>query len=139
MARARGAGTVHVIAHADGDALTLVVRDDGPGPPASGARRGVGLANTRDRLAQLYGDGAELRVEPGTDGGTTATIALPLRLAHPAAAAPAVTPAGHSRRDSCWNLVASAASPTMSTGRALRRHSQSSRSLARPRRRSSCS
>ena len=40
---------------------------------------------------------------------------------------------GHSSRDSCWNLVASAASPTMSTGRALRRHSQSSRSLARPR------
>jgi hypothetical protein len=59
------------------------VQDDGPGLPAAGAPqgRGIGLANTRARLGQLYGDAAELTVENGEQGGAVATMVLPYRLA----------------------------------------------------------
>lgn len=53
--RASG-GQVHVSATRDGEWLRIRVLDDGVGEPAGRARReGVGLGNTRARLAQLYG------------------------------------------------------------------------------------
>lgn len=52
------AGRLGVRARRKGDRLVVSVFDDGPGLPASGApeREGVGLANTRARLRQIYGD-----------------------------------------------------------------------------------
>jgi hypothetical protein len=51
-------------------------------PPAgdeSGRSRGVGLENTRRRLAQLYGAAAALRLDPLPRGnGTLVTVSLPL-------------------------------------------------------------
>jgi sensor histidine kinase YesM len=78
IARRADAGLLEVTAQRDGDALTLTVRDDGPGlgpsgPPATG----VGLANTRARLAALYGDRASLEIANGVGGGVLATIRLP--------------------------------------------------------------
>jgi two-component system, LytTR family, sensor kinase len=50
----RGHG--QVIARREGADLVLTVRDDGPGiGPAGAEPTGVGLANTRARLAALYG------------------------------------------------------------------------------------
>jgi hypothetical protein len=43
-----------------------------------GARWGIGLSNTRARLAQLYGDAAALGLE-AVHGGVTATVRLPFR------------------------------------------------------------
>ena len=40
---------------------------------------GLGLANTRARLKQLYGAEAELRTESHTDGGAVVTLVLPFR------------------------------------------------------------
>jgi len=69
-----------------GDRLRLEVRDNGPGvpdgPPAPAGRNGgggVGLANTRARLAQLYGVGHrfELANAPGGQGGAIATVEIP--------------------------------------------------------------
>ena len=39
---------------------------------------GVGLVNLQERLAAMYDDAAELRLEPGADGGVCATIELPM-------------------------------------------------------------
>jgi two-component system LytT family sensor kinase len=64
------------------DRLYLSVHDDGPGFPKTGEEtKGIGLANTRARLKQLYGDSALLTVANGEGRGATVTIAIPFRLA----------------------------------------------------------
>lgn len=79
-------GQVAISAAVEGGALRLVVRDDGPGPgattghwPASGA--GVGLRNTRARLAELYGAAQRFSLRPGPEGGAEAEVVLPARRA----------------------------------------------------------
>ena len=83
VARARGAGTVEIVARRAGGVLEVTVRDDGPGPgagaPNADGRGGVGVSNTRARLRQLYGADAGLRVSPGAAGGTEAVVTLPAR------------------------------------------------------------
>ncbi|MBC7898013.1 MAG: histidine kinase [Cytophagaceae bacterium] len=76
-----GPGVLSVQATRDGDRLRLVVQDDGVGmaPRASGSEPGVGLTNTRRRLAHLHGDAASLTVEPHVEGGTRVVVLLPLR------------------------------------------------------------
>ncbi|WP_043783989.1 sensor histidine kinase [Rubrivivax gelatinosus] len=58
--------------------LALVVEDDGAGFGASAAGTGLGLANIRERLAQLYGDRAALTLKARPGGGVSATITVPL-------------------------------------------------------------
>jgi signal transduction histidine kinase len=59
--------------------LVLTVRDNGPGlsdrPRPGGA--GVGLANTRERLRQLYGDEQRLDLVNAPEGGLEVSVALP--------------------------------------------------------------
>jgi two-component system LytT family sensor kinase len=82
-----GPGRVRITAHLRDDALELVVEDTGPGFPVGRAHRtGIGLANTRDRLAQLYGERAALRIGDAPEGGAVVTVTLPR------GAAPAVVP-----------------------------------------------
>ena len=71
-------GLLEVTAQRDGDTLVLTVRDDGPGlgPSGSAAMR-LGLANTRARLAALYGDRASLEIANAAGGGVVVTIRLP--------------------------------------------------------------
>jgi two-component system LytT family sensor kinase len=73
--------TIDVKASATNGTLTLVVSDNGPGlqPPARSAQSGIGLTNTRSRLARLYGDAARLAVEPADGRGVRVTVTLPLR------------------------------------------------------------
>jgi signal transduction histidine kinase len=75
----RGAGRVEVRARREGDRIVLSVRDDGPGPPAAGAEDGVGLANTRARLHQMYGDAQRLTLRAHESGGTVAEVEVPYR------------------------------------------------------------
>lgn len=58
------------------DALRPCVTDDGEGAPAEGGT-GLGLENTHNRLAILYGPEAVLEAGPTADG-YTAIISLPL-------------------------------------------------------------
>ena len=64
-----------------GDHLHVSVRDDGPGfrEKCTSGGLGLGLANTRARLKQLYGAGAELKTESPADGGAVVTLVLPFR------------------------------------------------------------
>jgi LytS/YehU family sensor histidine kinase len=78
IARRADAGLLEVTARRDGDTLVLTVRDDGPGlEPAGQPAAGVGLANTRARLAALYGDRATLEIANAAGGGVLVTIRLP--------------------------------------------------------------
>jgi len=72
-------GVIEIRAERAGAALHVTVRDDGPGfgaPGASGGM-GLGLANTRARLKQLYGADSELRTETAAQGGAVVTMILP--------------------------------------------------------------
>jgi LytS/YehU family sensor histidine kinase len=74
-------GFIEIRAARSGDALHVIVRDDGPGFTARGAGgMGLGLANTRARLKQLHGEAAELRTETGGEGGATVTMILPFHV-----------------------------------------------------------
>jgi two-component system LytT family sensor kinase len=75
-ARAVGEGRIELSARRDGDELRLAVRDNGPGLE-DGAPAGVGVANTRARLEQLYGEFATLTLSNAPGGGVLAEIVLP--------------------------------------------------------------
>jgi hypothetical protein len=55
----------------------IEVRDDGQGFAPSSSGTGVGLANTRARLAALFGERARLELEAGTPRGVVARVMLP--------------------------------------------------------------
>ncbi len=80
VARLQRPGRIDVTAAADAHGtLVLTVRDDGPGIDGVGRPAGLGLANARNRLRELYGarGSLELRAAPG--GGTVVEVRLPLR------------------------------------------------------------
>lgn len=81
VAARQGRGTVRVRTERDGESLLLAVEDDGPGfePGSAGASLGVGLANTRARLEQLYGTNGALATKNLPDGGAYVGVRLPLR------------------------------------------------------------
>jgi signal transduction histidine kinase len=71
--------TITISACKDGPALRLRVSDDGPGSHGTLARggSGVGIRNTRRRLAQLYGEGALLVAKDAEPTGATIKMTLP--------------------------------------------------------------
>jgi two-component sensor histidine kinase len=72
-------GSVEISAHVEGPDLILrVANDAAPAGETGNAGSGVGLTNTRERLAALYGDRASLELvrEPQR---VTATVRLPYR------------------------------------------------------------
>ena len=80
LGQSEEAVTIEVVATSSNGTLNLIVSDDGPGllSPQPG-RSGIGLTNTRNRLARLYGDSAHLTIEPATGRGVRVTITLPMR------------------------------------------------------------
>ena len=81
-------GTVRIGAEQVGARLRVLVSDDGAGfRRSSGA--GVGLANSRARLARLYGGAASLALRANPTAGVTATLELPLQIVSPGADASA--------------------------------------------------
>ncbi len=76
-------GKIAIRARREVDQLVLTVTDNGPGPTriARLDDAGVGLANTRQRLEQLYGSAQSLTLADAPDGGTVARIVIPFRTA----------------------------------------------------------
>ena len=74
-------GHVLVRAARTGDTLELEVRDDGVGVPEAALAdltHGVGLSNTRSRLAHLYGDRHRFVVSRPPGGGLSVAIVIPV-------------------------------------------------------------
>jgi two-component system LytT family sensor kinase len=67
---------VEIRARGEPPRLRLSVRDNGPGLEDP-RRDGLGLANTRARLREIYGASAEVRLDED-EGGVTVSLTLPL-------------------------------------------------------------
>jgi signal transduction histidine kinase len=75
-----GPGRIEVTGRVADGRLHLEVRDDGPGLPCGArARDGIGLSNTRERLAKIYGPGGNLTLTSAPGGGVAVHIVLPCR------------------------------------------------------------
>ena len=69
---------VKVTARLDNGDLRLTVRDHGPGwPKGHGERHGIGIRNTEERLAKLYGSEDLLRCSNPEGGGAQVEIRVP--------------------------------------------------------------
>jgi signal transduction histidine kinase len=73
------AGEIVISAERQGARLVLTVEDDGPGFRNLRQPVGIGLANTRLRLAELYGDRAVMTTANALAGGAIVTLTLPFR------------------------------------------------------------
>jgi sensor histidine kinase YesM len=82
VSRLVGRGHIEITALRQGDRLHLTVKDNGPGWANGSAETragGVGVANTRQRLTQLYGDKYRLEFSGPPGQGCTVTLDLPFR------------------------------------------------------------
>ena len=82
-------GRIEVQARANGQQLVLTVRDNGSGiselalaethrpAPHNAARTSWGLAHVRQRLHTLYGERADMHINPMATGGTCVVLTLP--------------------------------------------------------------
>lgn len=82
IANAIAGGSIAVSADIIGGELELVVADDGPGLDLRNGRMpkggGVGLANIRERLREVYGEKQSFRLGATEPHGLTITIRIPL-------------------------------------------------------------
>ena len=71
-------GRVVVEARREPGHVVLIVRDNGGGvPPGGFTREGIGLANTRARLRELYGDRHRFELANAAGGGLEVRLILP--------------------------------------------------------------
>lgn len=59
--------------------MLLRVSDNGPGMRSSIPEKGIGLTNTAERLAALYGERHRLSFDNEPSGGLTVTVQIPIR------------------------------------------------------------
>lgn len=78
LAKRTEGGIIEITAEELNGELIVSVIDNGSGYRQLGGE-GVGLANTRERLATIYGDAAELVVKSGDTEGTIGQVRLPIR------------------------------------------------------------
>jgi len=77
-------GSLSISATRDAGMLRIRLSDDGPGLPPAGAceprsREGIGVANTRARLVQLYGDEQSFEMSNAPEGGLVVMMSVPFR------------------------------------------------------------
>jgi two-component system LytT family sensor kinase len=84
IGRSSSAGRILISASKINGMLELRVQDDGPGlsPGDSSEDEGIGLANTRARLQQLYGQDARLEIQNCDPGGVVVTMNIPFHRSH---------------------------------------------------------
>ena len=79
-------GSLEISAKRDEGMLRIRLCDDGPGLQPAGAsgtrrREGIGVANTRARLAQLYGNEQSFEMTNAPEGGLVVLMSVPFRTA----------------------------------------------------------
>ena len=82
VAARSGPGRITIGTSRDNGTLRLSVCDTGPGfrPPSSSMiRTGIGLANTRERLTQLYGGDHRFECGAGPNGGAAVVVTIPFQ------------------------------------------------------------
>ncbi|MFN0119756.1 MAG: sensor histidine kinase [Blastocatellia bacterium] len=72
-----GGGTVEISAARENGSLRMRVRDNGRGLPEGLISEGVGLSNTRARLAQLYGAAQQFELTREDGGGMSVHLRIP--------------------------------------------------------------
>ena len=72
-----GGITIEVSCRLENDTVRIDVTDDGAAFSTSMFQEGVGIGNTRARLAELYGQRAMLSIAPRGSLGTRLTLAIP--------------------------------------------------------------
>lgn len=80
ISRRAASGVVGVSAQRDNGSLRIRIYDDGPGlkrDDGADTVEGVGLSNTRARLAQLYGDRQSFTLAEREGGGVEAVMVIP--------------------------------------------------------------
>ncbi|HUF71064.1 MAG TPA: histidine kinase [Longimicrobiales bacterium] len=73
-------GRLWISAERHNGALVIHVMDNGPGMPQRPVKEGVGLANTRRRLEELYGSGQSLSLDTRDGGGVDVRVEIPFRV-----------------------------------------------------------
>jgi sensor histidine kinase YesM len=83
VGRLSSAGRIEITASLLDGNLMIKIEDDGPGfsQQASSGTDGIGLANTRARLKQLYDDRAQLLMSNREEGGASVTLLIPFHVA----------------------------------------------------------
>ncbi|KAA6459113.1 hypothetical protein DYQ86_17740 [Acidobacteria bacterium AB60] len=81
IAHCEGEGIVQASARRDGNRLRISVRDSGPGRAAPAPGTGIGLKNTRERLAYFYPHEHTLNAGPSRSGGFEVAIDVPYEYA----------------------------------------------------------
>ncbi len=86
VGRLSSAGRIDISASLIDGNLKIKIDDDGPGfsQEAEAAGTGIGLANTRARLSQLYEDRAQLLTSNRDKGGASVTLLIPFHLSEDA-------------------------------------------------------
>jgi two-component system LytT family sensor kinase len=79
VAARTGPGRIEIETSRRDGALRIEVRDNGVGLTGGAAREGIGLANTRRRLEQLYGAAQRLELAERPGGGLVVSVSLPWR------------------------------------------------------------
>jgi LytS/YehU family sensor histidine kinase len=69
--------TVEVSCRIESEVLVVEIEDDGAAPDMTTLQEGVGIGNTRARLADIYRKGASLSIAPGRLGGMRFALAIP--------------------------------------------------------------
>lgn len=81
VATRTAAGRIDVCSWRNGDMLQVQIKDNGPGLSAGVASRpvneGLGLTNTRARLARLYGSNCVFELANAAEGGLVVTLGIP--------------------------------------------------------------
>jgi two-component system, LytTR family, sensor kinase len=82
LAPGSGTGRIEILACREQEWLRVQVRDNGAGLPVQAAangdlQAGLGLANTRARLQQLYGQAHRFELNNAPEGGLVVTLEIP--------------------------------------------------------------
>ena len=77
VGKLEGKGVITIRARQADSSLHVEVIDNGPGPGAK-TEGGIGLSNSRERLAGTYGARARIELEQNNGAGTVARVILPL-------------------------------------------------------------